>query len=42
MNRNNDGQLSSEEREELAGLVDWSERLSLLRAEAFRLLAQRP
>lgn len=42
MDRNSDGQLSSEEREELAGLVDWSERLSLLRAEAFRLLAQRP
>lgn len=42
MDRHNEGQLSSDDKEELAGLVEWSERLSLLQAEAFRLLEQRP
>jgi hypothetical protein len=42
MDRHNEGQLSAQEREELESLVDLSEKLSLVRAEAFRLLGQSP
>jgi len=42
MDRNNDGQLSNTEREELEALVELSERLSLLRAEALHLLGRGP
>ena len=41
MDRNTEGGLTSDEREELTGLVDWSERVSLLRAEALLLLGER-
>lgn len=40
MDRNNDGQLSESERRELESLVELSERLSLIRAEALRLLGK--
>jgi hypothetical protein len=40
MDRNNEGRLSAQEREELESLVDLSERLSVVRAEALRLLGQ--
>lgn len=42
MDRNNDGQLSVAEREELEALVELSERLSLVRAEALHLLGRGP
>jgi hypothetical protein len=42
MDRNNDGQLSESEREELEALVELSERLSLVRAEALQLLGRMP
>jgi hypothetical protein len=42
MDRNNEGQLSSAECEELKSLVEYSENLSLVRAEALRLLHRRP
>jgi hypothetical protein len=42
MDRNNEGLLTDAEREELESLVEWSESVSLLRAEAFRLLGKRP
>ena len=42
MDRNNEGRLREDEREELAALVEWSEQLSLVRAEAFELLGARP
>jgi hypothetical protein len=42
MDRNNEGQLSSLEREELEALVEFSERLSLVRAEALQLLGREP
>jgi hypothetical protein len=42
MDRNNEGQLTVAEREELESLVDLSERLSLVRAEALRLLGRPP
>ena len=42
MDRNNEGELSSPEREELEALVELSERLSLLRAEALQLLGRGP
>ncbi len=42
MDRNNDGQLTESEREELASLVEMSESLSLVRAEALRLLGRKP
>lgn len=38
----NDGQLTAEERSELESLVDWSERISLIRAEALLLLGRAP
>jgi hypothetical protein len=42
MDRNNEGQLSSAERDELEALVELSERLSLVRAEALQLLGRGP
>jgi hypothetical protein len=42
MDRNNDGKLSAAEREELEALVELSERLSLVRAEALHLLGRGP
>ena len=42
MNRNNEGQLTDNEREELESLVEMSESLSLVRAEALRLLGRKP
>jgi hypothetical protein len=42
MDRNNEGQLSPPEREELEALVELSERLSLVRAEALQLLGRQP
>lgn len=42
MDRNNEGQLSEADREELEALVEWSESISLLRAEALRLLGAAP
>ena len=42
MDRNNEGELSSPEREELEALVELSERLSLVRAEALQLLGRGP
>ncbi len=42
MARNNEGQLSNSEREELFSLVEMSESISLVRAEALRLLGRRP
>ena len=42
MDRNNEGQLSGSERRELEALVELSERLSLVRAEALHLLGKSP
>ncbi len=42
MDRNNDGMLSASEYEELEALVELSERLSLVRAEALHLLGREP
>ena len=42
MDRNTEGQLSSVERDELEALVELSERLSLVRAEALQLLGREP
>lgn len=42
MDRNKDGTLTAEEREELAGLAELSEAMALVRAEALRLLGRRP
>ena len=42
MDRNNEGQLSTGEREELEALAELSERLSLVRAEALHLLGHKP
>jgi hypothetical protein len=42
MDRNNEGELAAGEREELESLVELSERLSLVRAEALLLLGRRP
>jgi hypothetical protein len=42
MDRNNDGKLSAAERDELEALVELSERLSLVRAEALHLLGRGP
>jgi len=40
MDRNTEGQLSEAEHEELAALVELSERLALLRGQALRVLGQ--
>ncbi len=42
MDRNNEGMLAETEREELESLVEMSESLSLVRAEALRLLGRHP
>jgi len=42
MNRNNDGALSEGERADLEALVEVSESLSLVRAEALQLLGRSP
>ena len=42
MDRNNEGQLSEQERVDLAALAELSERLSLVRAEALHLLGRKP
>jgi len=42
MDRNNDGTLASEEREELAALAELSESISLVRADALHLLGRKP
>lgn len=42
MDRNTEGQLSATEREELEALVELSEKLSLVRAEAIQLLGRKP
>jgi hypothetical protein len=41
MDRNNEGLLTEGEREELEALVELSERLSLVRAEALQILRKR-
>lgn len=42
MDRNTEGQLSTDERTELESLVDLSETLSLIRARALHSLDRRP
>ena len=42
MDRNNEGKLTSNEKSELTSLVDLSEKLALIRAEAFQLLGRKP
>ena len=42
MQRNSQGQLTADERAELESLVEMSESLSLVRAEALRLLGRKP
>jgi hypothetical protein len=42
MDRNNEGRLSAEEQQELEGLVELSEAISLLRAKAMRYLGRKP
>lgn len=42
MDRNTDGQLTPAERDELEALVELSESMALLRAQALRLLGRRP
>lgn len=42
MDRNTEGQLTPAEREELEALVEFSEHLALVRAEALRLLGRKP
>ncbi|MFT5524187.1 MAG: hypothetical protein ACI9HK_002138 [Pirellulaceae bacterium] len=42
MDRNNEGQLTPSEFEELESLVEMSESLALVRAEALRLLGRKP
>ena len=42
MDRNNDGRLTAEEREEMETLVELSESIGLVRAKALHLLGQQP
>lgn len=42
MDRNTEGRLTPDEREQLETLVELSESLSLVRAEALKLLNRRP
>lgn len=42
MTRNNEGQLDDSEKADLEYLVELSEQLSLVRAEALNLLGQKP
>lgn len=40
MDRNNEGLLNRAEQEELAELAEWSEKVSLMRAEALHVLGR--
>jgi hypothetical protein len=42
MDRNNEGHLQESEKEELEALVELSEQMSLVRAEALQILGKRP
>jgi len=42
MDRNNDGRLTAEEREEMETLVELSESIALVRAKALHLLGRQP
>lgn len=42
MDRNTEGKLSANEREELEALAELSEKMSLVRAQALRLLGRTP
>ena len=42
MDRNNEGKLTEDDRAELESLVELSEKLSLIRAEALHLLGRQP
>ena len=42
MDRNSDGLLTHIERDELAVLVDWGHRISLLRSRALLVLGRKP
>ena len=42
MDRDNEGRLTEAERADLEALVEMSEELALVRAEAFRLLGRKP
>ena len=42
MDRNNDGALTPDEREELEALVELSETIGLVRAQALHLLGRKP
>jgi hypothetical protein len=42
MDRNTNGELTPEEKEDLDALVELSETISLLRAQALRLLGRKP
>jgi hypothetical protein len=42
MDRNTDGRLTSDEREELESLVELSETIALVRAQALRVLGRAP
>lgn len=42
MDRNTEGLLTAAEREELASLVGWGQRISLLRARALLVLGRKP
>jgi hypothetical protein len=42
MDRNNEGTLTAQEREDLEALVEMSETISLLRARALHLLGRKP
>jgi hypothetical protein len=42
MDRNNEGSLTEDEKEELASLVEVSEELSLVRARALSILGKKP
>ena len=42
MDRNNEGRLTPDQREELESLVELSESLALIRAKALHLLGRRP
>ncbi len=41
MDRNNNGELTADEREQLEALVEWSESISLIRADALHLLGRK-
>lgn len=42
MDRNTDGALTRAEKKELKEIVEWHETISLIRAQAMRLLGRRP